>query len=57
MKIRLNRADNLEWMTNKENHNYGTGHLRTTQHPNYIKSRKELSRKTKFIEVKTYKDK
>lgn len=44
-----NRADNLEWMTNKENHNYGTGHLRTTQHPNYIKSRKELSKKMKGV--------
>lgn len=26
---------NLEWCTNKENHNHGTGHLRATQHPNY----------------------
>ena len=33
----------------KENHNYGTGHLRTTQHPSYIKSREELSEKMKGI--------
>lgn len=34
-----NRPENLEWCTNKENHNYGTCHLRTTQHPNYKSTR------------------
>lgn len=26
-----NCVNNLEWCTNKENHNYGTGHIRTAQ--------------------------
>ena len=34
-----NKPENLEWCTNKENHNHGTGHLRTTKHPNFIKTR------------------
>ena len=34
-----NKPENLEWVTNKENHNYGTGHLRATKHPNYIRTR------------------
>ena len=32
---------------NKTQVNHITGHLRTTQHPNYIKSRKEISKKFK----------
>ena len=34
-----NCVDNLEWCTNKENHNHGTGHLRTTMNSNYKKTR------------------
>lgn len=34
-----NKPENLEWCTNKENHNHGTGHLRTVKHPNFIKTR------------------
>lgn len=34
-----NIVDNLEWCTNRENHNHGTGHLRTTQNINYKLSR------------------
>ena len=31
-----NRADNLEWMTQKENNNYGTGIARRKKHPKQV---------------------
>lgn len=36
-----NRAENLEWVTNKENHSCGTGHQRAAQHPNAKLSHKK----------------
>lgn len=47
-------VSNLEWCTNKYNHNYGTGHLRTVEHPNYKKTR-ELMRKA-YKNTKNYED-
>lgn len=46
-----NRVENLRWVTNKENHNSGTGHQRTAQHPNsllhYQKFREQVLKRLK----------
>lgn len=42
-----NRVENLRWVTNKENHNHGTGHLRGSQHPNSIKRHQEFAKEVR----------
>lgn len=46
-----NCVDNLEWCTNKENHNHGTGHIRASRHPNTLRSYKKLSERMKGRDV------